>query len=65
MKILCPARSANGGWKAHAEGRLEDRLSQLAKPKLLIIESSAICHSSRTRRTCSSSSSAGATSGAA
>src|SRR5450830_397374 len=38
MKILCPARSANGGWKAHAEGRLEDRLSQLAKPKLLIID---------------------------
>ena len=41
--------------KAHSEGRLEDRLIHFGKPKLLIIDSSGICHSSPMQRICSSS----------
>jgi hypothetical protein len=53
--------------------QLDTLLGELARQDLALPEvlamlcerESAICHSSRTRRTCSSSSSAGATSGAA
>ena len=53
--------------KAHAEGRLEERLLHFGKPRLLIVDGRrhclrpATCPSSRTRRTCSSSWSAAAT----
>jgi DNA replication protein DnaC len=50
--------------KAHAEGRLEERLGFYAKPKLLIVTNSAICRSSPMRRISSFSSSRGATSAA-
>ena len=49
---------------AHSEGRLDDRLAFYAKPKLLICEW-ATSRSRRMPRTCSSSSSRGATSAAA
>ena len=51
--------------KAHAEGRLEDRLGHYAKPKLLIVDELGYLPFEPTRRTCSSSSSPAATSGAA
>jgi DNA replication protein DnaC len=57
--------------KAHAEGRLEDKLTQSAKPKLPVVDArqrrcrGAICRSSPTRRICSSSWSRAATSAAA
>lgn len=50
---------------AHAEGRLDDKLGQLAKPKLLIIDELGDLPFDRTRRICSSSSCRGAMSGAA
>ena len=40
--------------KAHADGRLEEKLLQLSKPKLLIIDEPGTCPSSQRRRTCSS-----------
>jgi DNA replication protein DnaC len=51
--------------KAHADGRLEERLTFFAKPKLLIVDELATCRSIRTPPTCSSSSSRAATSAAA
>lgn len=50
--------------KAHHDGRLKERLSHFAKPKLLIATSSATCRWKPTRRTCSSSSCPAATSAA-
>jgi IstB-like ATP binding protein len=44
--------------RAHGEGRLEDKLTRFAKPRLLMSTSSATCRSSPTPRTCSSSSAA-------
>ena len=51
--------------KAHAEGRLDEKLAFYAKPKLLIVDEPAICPLTRTPRICSSSSSRAATSAAA
>jgi DNA replication protein DnaC len=48
--------------KAHGERRLDEKLLALSKPKLLIVdELGYLCRWSPTRRTCSSSWSAGAT----
>ena len=48
--------------RAHAEGRLEEKLLHFTKPKLLIVDELGYCRSRPTRLTCSSSSSAAATS---
>jgi len=50
--------------KAHAEGRLEERLGFFAKPKLLIIDELGYLPSRPTPRICSSSLSRGVTSAA-
>ena len=50
--------------KAHADGRLEERLTHFAKPKLLIVDELGYLPLEPMPRICSSSWSAGATSAA-